>query len=972
MKLHRIIIISAWMCLLLLTESIYADEYSKLDPRLRMIMHHPEMVKLHKSQTYGISKLNANPQINVILRTSANSTYLEGLGLNVYAIIGNIATANASIDHLEILNNDPLIEYIEAPRPLNLHTDIAVPEIGATAISQNYSATGHGVIIGIIDTGIDWRHQDFRHADGTTRIKYLLDFSYPGDVNNDNILDGPDQYGGTLYTEQEINNALFGIGFVYSDDVVGHGTHVAGIAAGNGRATGNGFPSGRYTGVAPEADLIIVKATRVQGSQSFSTDDYVNALKFIDDMATNLGKPYVVNMSLGGNDGAHDGTTLSEQAIDQLVGSDIPGKVVVVSAGNDGENDIHSSGIFSNLNNSYEIKFQVDEYDSNASSYDDYILFEAWYDATANMSVTIEDPDGGKYGPISRGNEYSKSTANGAIYIDNSSGGKNPFNQDYQVIIQLFDYEILKPPAEGQWKIILSGTNGRYDLWISASTMSASLTSQVDQTMLIANPGAAFNVITVGSYVTKNRWQDLDGKTISPYPLPQLYTASAFSSPGPTRDFRMKPEISAPGEWIASSFSTDAPPSGLYTMYNTENPSIPNGFITPDGVHALAQGTSFSAPFVTGVVALLFERFPDLDAIEIRSAITDNAKNDAFTTSLNKWGYGKLDGLKTMQFLSGDVTAENLSINIFQNPALTQYIDIYLITNSSPETTPTATLREANGFISTITLAQLEPLIYKGEHKFTTQGTATLEVTTKFPGEPAKITTKYFGVNILKAGSGGLLKYEDIELNVLNNDWESDVYVTFVPSKITGHNTDLSPLGSAYKIGPESLQFPENVSMSFHINASLCTEQDVQKLAIYRLDQEIWVKLDSRYDANQSAIVTQIDRLGTYALFYDMNCDQNAIDIPDKYFLFKNYPNPFNSNTTIKYQLPDDSDISLTIYNINGQKIRTLFQGMQTAGVHTILWDGMDQHSSPVSSGIYLYKIESHAFTAADKMLYLK
>ena len=973
MKINRLILGVTWIYILLFVISANAVNYSKLDPRLKLLTKNPDIVRLYRMQsTCGINKPVSPATIDVILKTRADANYLEGLGLKVHAQIGSIVTVNAPIEILKTISANPMIEYIEAPQLIQIHTDIAVPEVRATSIYQIYETRGHGVIIGIIDTGIDWQHHDFRNMDGTTRIKYLLDFSYPGDINGDDVLDGPDQFGGTLYTEQEINNALFGTGTILSNDVVGHGTHVAGIAAGNGRATGNGLPSGQYTGVAPEADLIIVKATRTQGAQSFTTIDYVNALKFIDDMAALTKQPYVVNMSLGGNDGAHDGTTLAEQAIDELIGTGIPGKVVVVSAGNDGENDIHSSGTFSSSNNSYEIKFQVDEYDSNTSSYDDYIIFEVWYESATNVSVQLTDPDGISYGPISKGVEYSKNTANGAVYIDNASSGRNPFNQDYQALIQLFDYEILKPPAAGQWKIVLSGTSGRFDLWMASSTMMVSLTSNVDPNMLIANPGSSFDVITVGSYVTKNRWQDLDGKTISPYPLPELYTASAFSSPGPTRDFRMKPDISAPGEWITSSYSSFAPPTGPYTMYNTGNASIPNGFITPDGVHALAQGTSFSSPFVSGIVALFLEKFPDRDAVEIKSAIINTARTDAFTISMNKWGHGKLDGFNGMQYLTGELSEDDISINIFQNPAITQYIDIYLITNSALDITPTATLTEANGQSNSITLTKLEPLIYKGDYKFTVRGTATLQVTTKFPGESARTTTRYFGIDILKAGFGGTLDYEQVELNILDNPWQSDVFFTFQPSETAGDNTDISQIGTAYKIGPESLRFPETISMTFHLDSAEIPVDKFNRLAIYRLTQQTWNKLDSRIDDHHSGIVAQVDRLGTYGLFLAEESDASPDNVPADYLLYKNYPNPFNAETTIKYQLANDSKITIAIYNIRGQKICILYDGLQIAGVHAVKWNGLDYNSVPVSSGIYLYKIESHLFTASEKMLYLK
>src|SRR5690606_36571184 len=184
---------------------------------------------------------------------------------------------------------------------------------------------GHGVIIGVYDTGLDLSHPDFRNDDGGTRVLYAWDQSAesgtpPGQVGAD-VFD----YG------NECRADAIDAGACPMVDAVGHGTHVAGTAAGTGAATGNGRPAYRYTGVAPAADLIIVKG----GDGSFSTDRAVDGVAYIFARAAELGRPAVVVLSLTTQTGPHDGSTAFEQALDSLAG---PGRIIVAAAGNGGYN----------------------------------------------------------------------------------------------------------------------------------------------------------------------------------------------------------------------------------------------------------------------------------------------------------------------------------------------------------------------------------------------------------------------------------------------------------------------------------------------------------------------------------------------------------------------------------------------------------------------------------------------------------
>ncbi|MCR4437822.1 MAG: S8 family serine peptidase [bacterium] len=622
------------------------SQRAKLDPCLRMVVLHPDAVARGAVPGTALMKTAPEQYLRVLIQVRNGFSGVLATGAQVQAVVGNVATALVTEDELLAIIGLDEVVYVQAPKARRLQLDRSVPEIGVTAVRSSSGLTGKNTVLGIVDTGIDWRHADFRHNNGTTRIKYLLDFSDPGDVNGDNKLDGPDDYGGTLHTEAEINTALQGGPSLAHRDVVGHGTHVAGCAGGNGRATGRKQPAGQYVGVAPEAAFVIVKGTRVEGADKIADDDQVNALHFVHSKAGELGMPYVVNLSLGSNWGAHDGTDVAEQAIDQLVGPGRPGRAVVVAAGNDGQENIHTSGTLSPATRSVTIRTEIAPYDKNSATQDDYLVLDFWYSGFSNQSITVTTPAGRTYGPFLSGRLFYEDTKEGFLYIDNAHGGVNPRNGDKELLIQIYDRSAGSEPAAGTWELTISGTSGRFDGWIAASSMEARFVDHVDHTMKVSIPGTAQFAITVGSYITKRTWVDLDGHTLTSPGLSNKHDGelSDFSNPGPTRDDRTKPEVAAPGEKIAAALSADADPSQPTSMFYTGSAQFPNGFILPDGVHAISQGTSMAAPHVAGVVALALERDPTLTCVQIRQMLQDSARRDAFTGMVpnNSWGYGKV------------------------------------------------------------------------------------------------------------------------------------------------------------------------------------------------------------------------------------------------------------------------------------------------------------------------------------------
>jgi len=529
-----------------------------------------------------------------------------------------------SLAELLQLAASPEVIYVEPAWRTRPKLDRSVPAIGADYLhARTPPVVGRGVIIGAVDTGIDYAHLDFRYdedGDGFEESSRIV-----------NIWDQTSGFFGTYYSKAEIESDLaFGFdpweGIVRQVDDDGHGTHVMATAAGDGSSSGAGF-----VGVAPGAQLIMVKTP-------FYTSDILAGAAYIFERAEELGLPAVVNLSLGGHDGPHDGTSLFEQGLDELVTA--AGQVIVVSAGNEGDQFIHVSDTLTGDSSTFAV-------DPSSDSVD----LTLWYPGGSGFTITVAPP-GGEPLVVSAGFVGFANSGFGNAYVDNASSGPNPSNGDNEVLVKLTN---LLPG--NLWTItVLDDTGGgRFDGWI---TSDEGVILGGDSASTIDEPGNADRVITVGAFNTKAQWPSLSGEQdySSQYPVGAL---SYFSSQGPTRDGRRKPEVAAPGAWVAAALSVDSPPQGYLTH--------------PDQEHTLLAGTSVSAPHVSGVAALMLSVNPQLSAEEIRAKLTDTALRDNFTGSIpnTRFGWGKVDAgaaVSVVQLPPDDDGAQRPVIAVAQNP----------------------------------------------------------------------------------------------------------------------------------------------------------------------------------------------------------------------------------------------------------------------------------------------------------------
>jgi hypothetical protein len=600
-------------------------------------------------------------------RADAGPLLRDGARLGTRA--GTLVSARVPLASLPGLLADGAVAAVYGARrwaPLN---DLGTAAIGAAGLRRMVAAdsftgsVGRGVIVGLVDTGLDFTQRDFVvDALARSRVLYLWDQTLTGP--------GPGLVGAATFSYGvECGQAMLSSGSCASADSVGHGTHVLGTAAGDGSATGGAVPAGKFAGVAPGADLVVVKTT-------FLSDAVVDGVNYIFSRAAELGRPAVVNLSLGSQWGPHDGTLPEEEALDSLAG---PGRIVVAAAGNDGDNGnttpplaaprLHGTAAVPAPAQTTDFVVTVPAYAAQAGPNNDYVVLQLWYAASDTVNVTVLRPDGtsATSGPTSAPTAtVTQDGTQGQIHIENGSGQALAVTPDNVGFIVLGDFGGGTDVAAGSWTVRVTGVaahSGKpLHLWVAENTMpSVGLAAGSANGYLVLSPASATQVLAVGAYVTRLQWQDVTGQTRSYLNQERLGDLAMFSSPGPRRDGVQKPDLAAPGKGVASALSHTA--------------AWATARIMPDSQHVVSEGTSMAAPFVTGSVALLLERTPTLTPLAVRALLTRAARVDSFAqhpfdggstgTPNASWGYGKLDVASALTALAAQTAAP---INLSENP----------------------------------------------------------------------------------------------------------------------------------------------------------------------------------------------------------------------------------------------------------------------------------------------------------------
>ncbi len=428
----------------------------KLDPRLRYLLGSISPPDLALAEENAVAPGAEAPWIEVLVRCTVASSLddLKELGMRVHAeTLGahRVVAGEIRLNALPALSTLPWVREVEFPRTMQADLDLSRAETGVDRVQSDPSGPrGAGVVVGIVDSGIDFTHPSFRHSDGSSRILFLWDQAGPM------VPGGPVPYG-REYTKADLDQALAGAdpqSVVPHEDRLGHGTHVAGIAAGSGSGGAVGF-----LGIAPEADLIVVSYAS-EGVTLGRSGRALAAVAYVVERAA--GRPVSINISQGMNGGGHCGETNLETGIDDLLRR--PGVVVVKSAGNETGWQIHAGGQMGSGETALlEIRVEANDHEED--------VLEIWFSGEDAISVAVQAPGGAVSGFIAPGGEEMVPTSAGnrvSLFSDLDAAGTG--DTRVTLILSRGAAPFLQP---GVWKIHLrSGTvsDGRYDAWIERTS----------------------------------------------------------------------------------------------------------------------------------------------------------------------------------------------------------------------------------------------------------------------------------------------------------------------------------------------------------------------------------------------------------------------------------------------------------------------------------------------------------------------
>ena len=602
-------------------------DLSKLNPTARIAWQQQAAAQASPTAEKFPGMLAITPagELDCFILGSASRAELEAAGAHVRTSLPGMCTARIPMDALEAVTDLPGVTRVDGAMRLEPELDASVPATGASILRgpgpQFTGLNGAGVLVGDVDTGVDYHHADFKDSTGHTRLVGLWDQTDPG---------GPPPTGfayGSDWTPASIDQ-----GTAREQDLEGHGTHVMGIMGGDGSGEGGTTPPYTYAGMAPRASLVMVKS-------DLSNTGVLDGVNYVFQRAAALGMNAVCNLSIGTQYGPHDGTSPLEAGLTSLVGQ---GRLLCISAGNDAGIAKHAE-VFGTTTGANAVL-----YVQNAVGYAS-ITVTGYYDAADQIDIFVKPPSSDPVGPFTLGGHTAAypgvETFNGNVYVENGlttypSGAR----EIYVVMNQLHGTSM-----NGEWIFNVKShgvgpANGRVDFWRFNNTAAALFyTGAQSDRLLLTEPGNAEGAITVGAWSTKINWTDCQGllEGFNP-PFGAIGALADFSSPGPTRDGRNKPDLAAPGVEIASTTSFDTNPqcAPAYAW------NLDDGMM-----HTINQGTSMSSPHVAGACALLMQKFGAKDPAWMKQYLFSHARRDSNTgPTWNKdWGWGKLD--------LGDLTA---------------------------------------------------------------------------------------------------------------------------------------------------------------------------------------------------------------------------------------------------------------------------------------------------------------------------
>lgn len=486
----------------------------------------------------------------VIVKYHGSLLFLEEQSIVVEELLAGYAILTVPEGEMTLLSEIEQIEYVEKPKSLYFQIDTGIQASCILPVTiRPPFLSGEGVLIGIVDSGIDYAHPDFRNTDGSTKIQAIWDQSIAPDAERG--WQSPAGFAvGVEFTKEQIDAATG----LPVRDVSGHGTAVAGIA----------------TGVAPESELLVVKLGQPRERGFPRTTELMRAVTYLVKKAVAAGKPLAINLSFGNTYGSHDGTSLLERFMDNA--AEVGRCVICVGSGNEGAAMGHVSGKVSEDASEPEARIEL-----SVGTYQGAFSVQLWKNYADVFEITLVSPGGDTFvfstEPVDeeRLRRVSLQETQLLLYI----GEPTPYSSQQEIYLDFLSQE--NYVNRGVWTFLLRPVRivtGNYSMYLPSQTAVGTETRffRPAPEVTLTIPSTASKVITVGAYdTTYEAYADFSGRGY-------LLAADEAMRIGIMQN---KPDLAAPGVGIMTSVS--------------------------GGGYGQVTGTSFATPFVTGAAALMME-----------------------------------------------------------------------------------------------------------------------------------------------------------------------------------------------------------------------------------------------------------------------------------------------------------------------------------------------------------------------------
>lgn len=607
-----------------------------------------ELMLLNRNSGLGMKSVafGDNETVGAFVKLSdrAAIAQIEALGGTLSSeLTETVVTMRLPVAQLRAIAGIDGVEYIQMGNDVKLNMDKARADINADSCHELEATTGHytgsGVVVGVIDSGIELGHPAYWTSDGQSlRIKRFWN-------QNSRVGLHPKGFGyGREFTSQE---AILAVSRDTRDSY--HGGHVTGCATGADKSSG-------FYGVAPDADIVFV-------STDMSTTGVVDGVKYIFNYADSVGKPAVINMSLGTHSGPHNGMSVEDQSYESLAG---PGRIIVGAAGNEGDLKLHvsktmategadSMAVIVKPYNNYYYSTGVDIWGEAGTQLKGRIVIVN--SSTGNILATTDTFSTAS--PATQSKSLSYTTRNFSVQYSTTVDAAN--NQPNIAIVMSGSASStvrLGFIIEGEAGTTIHAWSPTQDEFVvpSAGVQKKGWTPGDANYTVGETGGTGKAVISVGSYNTQLRVTTIENYVISTSTdiVGDVNGISTFSSRGPTADGRQKPDITAPGCLINAPFSQYYSTSD--DAFSTSSATAKTTFNGSNYYYTAQAGTSMAAPIAAGTIALWLQAEPTLTYEKIREVLKQTSRRDSYTGEAttendNTWGAGKIDAFAGLKYV---------------------------------------------------------------------------------------------------------------------------------------------------------------------------------------------------------------------------------------------------------------------------------------------------------------------------------